>query len=192
MGLISGAIRTVIQRKAAWSLKRIGIFAIAGTVLGAVIAMMIPDQFISTAVLRASQGANVHDAISQVLSEASLEAIVRQEGLYSREVASGGMAQAVSKMRNKAVRVQTINGALGKAFTVSFVYGDPAVAQRVTGKLVKSFTAAIPEVQILDPASNPPGPSYPHRLTIALLGAFLGTLLGLAATRFRRPAPATA
>jgi LPS O-antigen subunit length determinant protein (WzzB/FepE family) len=192
LGLISGAIRSVIQRKAAWSLKRIGIFAVAGTLLGAVIALMIPDQFVSTAVLRVGQGTNLQQAISQVLSETSLEAIIRQEGLYDREVKNGGMAQAVSRMRNKAVRVQAINGTLGKAFTVSFLYGDRAVAQRVTGKLVKSFTAVIPEVQTLDPASDPPGPISPHRLTIALMGAFLGILLGLAATRFRRPAAAAA
>ena len=192
LGLIAGGILTVVQRKAAWSLKRIGIFAAAGMTVGMAIAAMIPDRFVSTAVLRGAAGADVQAAIRQVLSEESLAAIIRQEGLYGREVSGGSMASAVEKMRNQGVQVRTVKGPAGEAFTVSFAYGDRAAARRVTGALATRFTAALPGVEVLDPASQPQAPSYPNRGQMALFGAFIGLLLGFAATRVRRPVAATA
>lgn len=187
LGLVAGGAYSAVARNAVWSLKRVGSFTVTGMALGLAVAMMIPDEFISTAVLRAASGADVSRAIQRVLSAESLEAIVKKEGLYR----GTSPAEAAGKMRNQAVRVQTVGNG-GGAFTVSFMYGDRETAQRVTLELVKAFTAAIPVVEVLDPPSQPALPSYPNRLAMGITGLFAGVVLGLVSTRFRKPVAATA
>jgi uncharacterized protein involved in exopolysaccharide biosynthesis len=46
--------------------------------------------------------------------------------------------------------------------------------------------------EVVDPPNLPATPVYPNRLNIAVLGTVAGILLGLAASRFRRPKLATA
>ena len=95
-------------------------------------------------------------------------------------------------MRNTAIRVQTVQaavpgeGAPKKAFTVSFVYTDRYKAQRVTHDLVTQISVAMP-AEVLDPPSLAAAPSSPNRLVIVLFGVLAGVLLGLAASRLRRP-----
>jgi uncharacterized protein involved in exopolysaccharide biosynthesis len=45
---------------------------------------------------------------------------------------------------------------------------------------------------VLETANLPATPNYPNRLNITLLGTVVGILLGLAASRFRRPKLAAA
>jgi LPS O-antigen subunit length determinant protein (WzzB/FepE family) len=196
VGLVCGAIWSIVRRKERWSIGRIGGFAAAGMALGVTVALLIPDEFISTAVLRSPNGGKLQSTITQVLNDDSLATIVLQEHLYSGELSRSSMNDVVRKMREH-VRVQLVHVALGQgegtaAFTISFQYTDRFAAQRVTRDLVTRVIGPQSVTEILDPASDPVLPSSPNRLVIAELGTVAGILLGLAATRFRRPKLATA
>ena len=80
MGLVCGAVWSIMRRKERWSFRRIGAFAAAGMALGSPSPYLIPDEFISTAV-RATRrpGHSVQATVAQVLSDDSLAAIIRQE-----------------------------------------------------------------------------------------------------------------
>lgn len=196
LGLVCGALWTIVRRRAQWSAVRIAGFAAAGMAIGVTIAILIPNEFISTAVLRTVDAGKLQPTIAQVLSDESLAAIVRQHHLFRKEVARSGMDAVVKKMRNQNIRVQTVG--LGTAsnlsvFTVSFRYPDRFTAQRVNGELVMRFLGQPQNAtEIVDPPSDPLRPSSPNRMQIAALGTILGTILGLVASRFRRPKLATA
>jgi len=196
LGLVCGAIWAIVRRKGRWSVLRIGGFAAAGMALGLTIAFLIPDEFVSTGVLRTADGGKLQSTIAQVLSDDSLAAIVRQDHLFSRELGRSSMNDVVRKMRNERIRVQTVQlqqSTMGSAFVISFRYPDRWQAQRVTRDLMARFMgAAQPATEVLDPASDPQAPSYPNRTMIALFGTVAGILLGLAASRLRRPKLATA
>jgi hypothetical protein len=212
LGLVCGAIWSIVRRKEQLSFGRIGGFAAAGMAVGLTIAFLIPDEFISTAVLRIADGGKLQSAIREVLSDDSLAAIVRQDGLFPRELSRGSMNDVVRKMRNEHIRVNMVQaGPAGNAFAISFRYPDRWQAQRVTRQLMTRFITGAPQpatgvgdpgslpqlpwrirdpqvaTMVLDPASLPQSPSSPNRLLIAVLGTVAGILLGLGASRFRRP-----
>ena len=54
------------------------------------------------------------------------------------------------------------------------------------------FTGPQHATEVLDPPNLPATPVYPNRLNLAVLGTVAGILLGLTASRFRRPKLATA
>jgi uncharacterized protein involved in exopolysaccharide biosynthesis len=188
VGLLCGAIFSIVRRKEHWSIKRIGGFTAAGMVLGLTVAFLIPDEFISTAVLRTADTNTLQSTIAQVLSDDSLVAIIRKDNLFSRGLTRGNRNDATRKMR-ESIRVQKLpGGPVDGAFVVSFQYPDRFQAQQATRDLVARFTGAPHSTaEILDPASDPNGPAYPNRLTIVLLATAAGILLGLAASHFRQP-----
>jgi hypothetical protein len=196
LGLVCGAIWSIVRRKQRWSIRRIGAFAAAGMAFGLTFAFLIPDQFVSTAVVRSADGDKSRSAVERLLSDDSLAAIVRQHDLFSREVKRGSMNQATRKMR-ESISVQTaIPSRLAgpnEAFVISFQYPDRWKAQQVTRDLVTRLTGvAQPSTEVLDPANLPQAPSFPNRPVIAIFGTVTGILLGLAASRLRRITPATA
>jgi LPS O-antigen subunit length determinant protein (WzzB/FepE family) len=185
-GLVCGTIVWIVRDKERWSLKRIGGFAAGGMALGLAVAFLIPDEFISTAVLRTADASVLQSTIAQVLSDDSLAAIVRKDKLFSREVNGGNMNDATRKMRD-SIRVRKVQAGLAAdAFEISFQYPDRFQAQQATRDLVARFTGAPQSTtDILDPASDPSAPAYPNRLTIVVLATVSGILLGLAASLFR-------
>ena len=60
--------------------------------LGLTIAFLIPDEYVSTAVAQSVDRDTALSTVVQVLSEDSLAAIIRQEGLFPAELARGGMS----------------------------------------------------------------------------------------------------
>jgi LPS O-antigen subunit length determinant protein (WzzB/FepE family) len=193
VGLLCGAIFSIVRRKERWSIKRIGGFAAAGMALGLTVAFLIPDEFISTAVLRTADASALQSTIAQALSDDSLAAIIRKDNLFSRELNRGNMNDAARKMRD-SIRVQKVQaGLFADAFMISFRYPDRFQAQQATRDLVARFTGAPQSTtEILDPASDPSAPAYPNRLTIVVLATVAGILLGLAASRLHRPKLAAA
>ena len=188
VGLLCGAIFSIVRRKERWSIQRIGGFAAAGMALGLTVAFLIPDEFISTAVLRTADASTLQSTIGQVLSDDSLAAIVRKDNLFSRELNRGDINDATRKMRD-SIRVRIVQAGLaGDAFDISFQYPDRFQAQQATRDLVARFTGAPQSAtEILDPASDPNGPAYPNRLTIAVLGTAAGILLGPRGIAFPQP-----
>ena len=192
LGLGCGAIWSITRRKERFSPRRIGGFAAAGMALGVTVAWLIPNEFISTAVLRTADGSKLQSAVAQALSDDSLAAIIRQEGLFSRELRRSSMSDVTRKMRGEFIRVQVVQAGPAAAFTISFRYSDRRESQEVTRELVSLLVGPQTGNEVVDAASLPEAPSYPNRLNIALLGTVVGLLLGLAASRFRRPRLATA
>jgi capsular polysaccharide biosynthesis protein len=188
LGLVCGGGFSIMRRKERWSFRRIGGFAAAGMALGLTVAFLIPDEFVSTAVLRTTDIGKLQFTLTEVLSDDSLAAIVRQDDLFSRELSNGNMSDVTRKMRNEFIRVQQVQaGPDGGAIVLSFRYPDRWKAQAVTRDLVNRFFIMSPQhtTEVLDPAS-PAAPNSPNRTMIAVLGTVLGILLGLAASRFRR------
>jgi capsular polysaccharide biosynthesis protein len=191
LGLVCGAIWSMARSKGRWNMRRIGGFAAAGMAIGLAIAFLIPNEYVSTAVVRTADGSKLPSTIAQVLSEDSLAAIVREDHLYSRELSRSSMHDVVQKMRDEHIRVQGVEGA---ALTISFTYHDRLGAQAVTRDLVNRFfvTSSQHSTEVLDPANLPAAPIYPNRLSIVLVATVAGILLGLAASRFGRRKLATA
>ncbi len=191
LGLVCGVAFLVVRRKERWSFRRIGAFAAAGMALGLTIAFLIPDEYVSTAVAQSVDRDTALSTVLQVLSEDSLAAIIRQDGLFPAEIARGGMSQATRKMR-ESIHVQTVHTGPADAFTISFRYPDRWKAQQATRDLAIRFTGAPPHAaEILDPPSLPDGPIFPNRRVIAMLGTLAGILFGLAASHLRKMTPAT-
>jgi uncharacterized protein involved in exopolysaccharide biosynthesis len=199
LGFVCGAIWSIMRRKERWSIRRTGGFAVAGMAIGLTIAFLIPNEYVSTAVLRTADGGKLQSTVAQVLSDDSLAAIVREDHLYSRELSRSSMHDVVQKMRNENIRVLTLQlqpGLEGAALTISFTYPDRLGAQTVTRDLVARIITinGVPPsaTEVLDSASLPQEPIYPNRLNIAVLGTVVGILLGLAVSLFRRARLATA
>ena len=192
LGLGSGTIWSITRRKERWNLRRIGGFAAAGMALGVTIAWLIPNEFVSTAVLRTADGSKLQSAVAQALSEESLAAIIREEGIFSRELRRNSMNDVARKMRHDFIRVQVVQAEPAAAVTISFRYWDRLQAQQVTRDLVWRLVGPQTGNEVVDPPNLPATPVYPNRLNIAVLGTVAGILLGLTASRFRRPKLATA
>ncbi|MEO8594116.1 MAG: hypothetical protein ABI759_12415 [Candidatus Solibacter sp.] len=186
LGLAFGSLWWM-TRRASMSLWRIGAFAVAGMAVGVAVAFLMPNEFVSTAVLRAADGPATQAAVRRVLSDESVAAMIRRQGLFQKEVGSEGMEAVTDKVRNEGIRVRTVQTAQGMtAYTVSFRYPDRFTAQRVTQDLVGQFTGQVANTEVLDRPSQPVSPSWPNRLQIGVLGSVLGVLLGTAASYFGR------
>jgi len=198
LGIACSVVWSILRNRQRWNLRRIVILAAAGMALGLVIAMAIPDVFISTAVIRTNAPVDPAALYRTVMSDEALGKIMRSQGLYPQEVASRPLAEVAQRMR-KDIRVQGIDAPAPfqpssvRAYTISFRDHDPAEAQSVTRALVASWMEAGLATQVttevLDPPSGPVAPIYPNRLTIALAGTLAGLLLGLALSRMRQSAP---
>ena len=187
LGILCGAVWSLVRGRKQWRWSRIGGFAAAGMVLGTTIAMLVPDEYISTAVLRAADGNKMQEALQAAFSDASLNDVIERNHLYSSELRPGAMGQTIGKMRKTAIRVQTVTppDTRTPAFALSFQYTDRYKAQAATRDLVARIVGEMP-AEVLDPPSMPEAPSSPNRLQIAIFGVVAGGLLGMAASRFRR------
>jgi uncharacterized protein involved in exopolysaccharide biosynthesis len=199
LGLACGAIWWITRRKGRRSIMRIGGFAGAGMALGLAVAFLIPNEYVSTAVLRTADGSRLPSTMAEVMSEDSLAAIIRRDHLYSRDLSRSSMHDVVRKMRDEYIRLQTVQVRprfKGAAFTISFRYSDRVVAQTVTRDLVTRFLTITGEplsaTDVIDSASLPQEPIYPNRLSMAVLGTVAGILLGLGVSLFRLAKLATA
>jgi hypothetical protein len=188
-GLLAGGIWTIL-RGPRRNLKQIGAFAAAGMALGGAVAFLIPDQFISTAILWVGDEARLQPAMQTATGTEALNQIAHKYGLYGRE------QDAAARMRND-IRVQKLPPRTGvasaTAFAISFRSSDRIQARAVTSDLMAAVMQEYGSgVEVLDPPSDPHRPSSPNRFQIIVLGIAAGALLGLVSTRFRRPAAAAA
>lgn len=111
--------------------------------------LLIDSQTIPTSLVASPLTGIANERISkisqQILSRESLAAIIREHGLYPREQQALPFDQVLNVMR-AAIAIQQLpaTGAQGEAgrtiaFTVSFIYENPAAAQAVTGTLSELF-----------------------------------------------------
>jgi uncharacterized protein involved in exopolysaccharide biosynthesis len=111
--------------------------------------LLIDSQTIPTTLVASPLTSIANERISkisqQILSRESLTAIIREHNLYPREQQTLAFDQVLNVMRG-AIAVDQVpaSGAQGDtgrtiAFTVSFIYDSPAVAQSVTRTLSELF-----------------------------------------------------
>jgi uncharacterized protein involved in exopolysaccharide biosynthesis len=191
LGILCGALWSLVRGRKQWRWSRIVGFAAAGMVFGITISVLLPDEYISTAVLRAADDSKMQAALQTAFSDASLSDVIERNQLYRSDRRSGAMGPVIGKMRNTGIRVQTVTMAdrRTRAFVLSFRYTDRYKAQSATRDLVARVVGGTP-AEVLDPPSMPQAASSPNRMQIALFGIVAGGLLGMAASRFRRPTPA--
>jgi uncharacterized protein involved in exopolysaccharide biosynthesis len=172
-------------------------FALLGTIVALVVAFRMPDNYVSTAVLRldAADSSKAWDdrlvrAEVAVFSRTSLVEVVMQEDLYRSERRQLPLEDIVQNMRNHAVRITPVAGGRPGAptgFVVAFQYPDRAKAQAVTRDLVAKFQKQLPaHIEVLDPASLPQKPESPARSLIIAAGLLAGLAVGFVVLGIRR------
>jgi succinoglycan biosynthesis transport protein ExoP len=140
----------------------------AGLVIAVVVAFLWPDTYVSQAVLRITPQ-QISDRLvptvvnmqmqqrleqmrQEILSRGSLIELIQRPSLnlYPKERQRFPMEDIVQDMRNKAIRIQTVEiggGRVASAFTISFAYPDRFKAQAVVRELVTKFTESNVTVQ---------------------------------------------
>jgi LPS O-antigen subunit length determinant protein (WzzB/FepE family) len=194
-------------------------FAAAGCASALAVAYFIPDVYVSRAALRIAGTAGsaaiadrLQEIQQQILSRDNLARLIQLPylDLYKKERADMPISDVAEKMRMKDIRIrlyQALPGRHALAFAISFSYPDrfkvQAMVRELSGQFVESSLGNSREqgytVDLLENAYSPQTPASPNRLSIAILGAFAGLLIGLVTLRWRRsrraqltPAPAAA
>jgi len=134
----------------------------AGLVIAVVVAFLWPDTYVSQAVMRITPQ-QISDRLvptvvnmqmqqrleqmrQEILSRGSLSELIQRPSLdlYRKERQRYPMEDIVQDMRNKAIRIQTVDvggaGRVASAFTIAFSYPDRFKAQAVVRELVTKFT----------------------------------------------------
>src|SRR5580700_394639 len=140
----------------------------AGLVVAVVVAFLWPDTFVSEAVMRITPQqiserlvpSNISTQMAerliamqqQIESRTSLIELIQRPSLnlYPKERQRYPMEDVVQDMRNKAIRIQTVEiggGRVASAFPISFAYTDRFKAQAVVRELVTKFTESNVTVQ---------------------------------------------
>jgi uncharacterized protein involved in exopolysaccharide biosynthesis len=193
-----------------WNLKTIALaFAVTGAAIAAAIAFSIPSQYQSTSVMQVTaagpaQGnaqSDITERINhieqEVLSRTSLTRLITGLGLYQNRRGKLPIEDIIQDMRNHDIQIRPIHEVEGNrqdmvAFSISTTYPDPKLAQAMNRELISKFTEQNVDVQrggghrmgenleVLDPASLPGTPFYPHRGWFAFMGLLAGLLAGLA------------
>ena len=144
----------------------------AGLVISVVVAFLWEDTYVSTAVMRITPQ-QISDRLvptivnmqmmqrlqamqQEILSRASLAELIKRPALnlYPKEQARYPLEDIVTDMRNKAIKIQTVDipgaggpGRMASAFTISFTYPDRFKAQAVVNQLVTKFMDQNAKVQ---------------------------------------------
>jgi len=184
-------------------------FAVTGAAIAAAFAFSIPSQYRSTSVMQittagSAQGdgrsdftKHINKMEQEVLSRTSLERLIIGLGLYKSQRREKPMEDIVQDMRNHEISIKPIHEAGGNrqdtlAFSISTTYPDPKLAQAMNRELTSKFIEQNvvearrgrdlrmgENLEVLDPASLPGRPFYPHVGWFAFMGLFAGLLAGL-------------
>jgi len=138
--------------------------AFAGLIVSTVVAYMMQDTYVSTAVIRIvpqqisqdliknTSAQDVSDRINgmaqQILSRGTLTNLIETYGLYKEELKHAPMQDVVTTMHD-AISIRAAAGVTSMAGTrslpamsIQFAYRDPALAVKVCGELVSRFMNA--------------------------------------------------
>jgi uncharacterized protein involved in exopolysaccharide biosynthesis len=192
-----------------WNLKTILLaFAVTGAAIAAAVAFSIPSQYQSTSVMQiTTAGPAQADARSEVnkhmnhmeqeiLSRTSLAELIAKFDLYKARRGKVPIEDIIQDMRNHEITIKPVKDRGNRqdsqeAFTISYTYPDPKLAQAVTRELVTKFieqnvrtqrgggVRIAENLEVLDPASQPMQPIYPLPGRFAFAGLCAGLLAGL-------------
>jgi hypothetical protein len=157
---------------------------------------LIPDRFVSTAVLRIDPASP--DLVPAVLTDQRLIGIIQKPALdlYHNDRAKMPVADVVAKMRHD-LQITSVNA---NSFAIRYEYPNRYKAQAVVREVVTALTeenvmvsrkspaSGRQNLEVVSPAMLPEQPSWPNRLIIAALGLAGGLMLGTLLT-LRRRAP---
>ncbi len=141
----------------------------AGLVLSCVAAFVVPNTYVSTAVMRISPAQISNDLVrstvtqqmneriaqmqQQITSRTNLSQLIQNPTLklYPREVAAGTLEDAIEKMKND-IRINLISLAgqgnrPASAFSISFSYDNRFKAQAVVQSLTSSFMESMTNLE---------------------------------------------
>ncbi len=148
----------------------------AGLVVSTVVAYMMEDTYVSTALIRvdpqqistdlvtSATSQDVADRISSmaqtILSRTTLTDLVTTYGLYKKDLKSEPMEDVIDKM-HRSVSISPAGGsAMGNkilpAMQVGFAYSDKYTAQKVCADLVSRFMSLSSRRQRRKPAASKP------------------------------------
>jgi len=202
-GLSLGLLAALVWSRPKWSLWMAG-FGVAGFVTAAAVALLIPNVWISRAVLRldADTLSRLEKAEPEVLGRDNIVRLIQSPSLdlYRQRRSRMPIEDVAEQMRtrNISLRLYPAMGHGTRVLMISCSYPDPYKAQAVVRQLVGEFadrSAGVPAggdsgFELLESATLPQTPTSPNRLVIATLGAVLGLILCLVLLRWRRmPAP---
>src|ERR1700685_2176988 len=145
----------ILRRNVRWVIAPV----FAGLVISTVVAFVMEDTFVSTALIRivpqqispelvqnvSSQDVadRINGMAQSILSRNTLTTLINQHGLYKKEIAGEPMEDVINKMRTAVVIKPTAGVAMsGKslpAMQVSFSYRDKYMAKAVCDDLVARF-----------------------------------------------------
>ena len=204
-GLLAGLVTSFVLAKPARQILKIAGFGAAGFAVAAALSFLIPNQYVSTAVMRAGPGAL---PIEQLFDSELLAKVVAGPNNRTGQ----WKVESVEELRRR-LTIRTVEMAVPgswRAFTISFQSTDRLLSQAVVREVVtkaieKQQLAAnggkpwvpgtlVPPaaagLQVLDPASDPARPSSPNRLAVSSVGLVAGLVLGAWLMRNKRTAVA--
>jgi succinoglycan biosynthesis transport protein ExoP len=156
----------IVRRHTSWIMGPL----FAGLVISCVVAFMLPNTYVSSAVMRISP-AQISDALvpstvtqqmneriaqmqQEILSRTSLSELIQRPtlNLYRRERDSEPLEDIIERMRTQDVKINIMSLAgqgnrPASAFTLSFSYPNKFIAQAVVQALISRFTESMVNVQ---------------------------------------------
>uniref|UniRef100_Q01X58 Lipopolysaccharide biosynthesis n=1 Tax=Solibacter usitatus (strain Ellin6076) TaxID=234267 RepID=Q01X58_SOLUE len=203
--VLGGALKMQLLNGNSWKLA--AGTALAGAILGAGLALAVPQRYISSAVVKVGASDLAAQQLQEVLSRSSLAEMIQRPSLqlYSRERYREPLEDIVEQMRTRDIRVQRS----GDTLTISFEYPDAEKAQAVTRALTARLLASdeayrglrerrwqavwpgtvmppAARVQVLEPPNLAGQPVTKSRVRVFLMGLVGGLVAGLVAAMGRQ------
>ena len=209
LGLLVGLLVASFRRRPKWSLRLVG-FALAGAAVASGAALLVHDQYVSTALIRFCpvDGAVVpvvwmHRLAGKVLSIESLVGFVEQPAfdLYRLDRYRHPPNELAARVLKRNIHTERVESPLSEAMPelrISFSYPDASIAQQGVRELTGKFQETnflmsreqegikIPVLELMESANLPQKPASPNRIAIALAGLAVGAAAGAWPWRRRR------
>jgi len=166
----------------------------AGLLTGLAVSFLVPNVYVSEAVLRIDSGHLTTDRLDmryaedEVESRTNLSRIIMTTGLYRSDLKVEPLEDVIDEMRRHIGIDPIASDGRGAAFRIRFDYGDKTKARQTAAALVDSFQKYIPDLPrhnaqyagermiVLDNASLLAEPVWPTK-TVLLGGGFLAGVL---------------
>jgi LPS O-antigen subunit length determinant protein (WzzB/FepE family) len=178
--VLGGALKMQMKIWSSW--KIVAAFAIAGLLFAIGSALMIPNRYVSMAIIKTGDVGpeNLANNVDRIESRGNLARLINEEDLYQSERTREPIEDIIQQMRQKDIRVASVKSRTGEAgvISISFASPDAAQAQRATRRLTSQFLDANVGT-LLDPASLPIHPVSPKRPMILMMGLLAGLGAGL-------------
>jgi hypothetical protein len=202
-GFILGLLAAAMKRRRQWIL-HMAAFGAAGCALGAIVSFLVPDTYVSSAVMLITPP-TVPEYLLGALAPVPLaewlprmqQQVLSDTGLHDPGIrirALGPTTFQIAVFSHERLKAQKIVAKLVTGFTEQNIRDvrerwRNADKPELAGMLINMKLGA--NLEVVDSASLPEHPVSPNRLVIAALGLIFGLIVGGIVPRFRanRPQP---